>query len=196
MDNHRGQTKADLLELHEELHVVKEGYEFLDEKRFLLASEIRKLMQQYKEAEFSYEKELESAHKDFSRLESAYGLEYLQVEDIKPSQFDYEIDKRNFLGVKLEKLSCNIQAGRRDHLSLSIKQMAGNMESIIKLAIRLGNMARQLRLLTDDYTLTQRRARALENIIIPEINQNIKRVNDALEELDMEEAIRVRLLNN
>ncbi|MBF0418470.1 MAG: hypothetical protein HQL86_09515, partial [Magnetococcales bacterium] len=48
------------------------------------------------------------------------------------------------------------------------------------------------RLLTE-YRRTERRARALEDVILPELDEAIHEMEIRLEELDQEEAIRVRL---
>jgi V/A-type H+-transporting ATPase subunit D len=52
-----------------------------------------------------------------------------------------------------------------------------------------GNLLR----LADEYRRTERRARALENVLLPEIAQALKVIEEKLEAGDQEEAIRVRL---
>ena len=52
-----------------------------------------------------------------------------------------------------------------------------------------GNLYRLLR----EYRLTERRSRALENVILPEIKQSLREMSLHLEELDLEDAIRVHL---
>jgi V/A-type H+-transporting ATPase subunit D len=45
-----------------------------------------------------------------------------------------------------------------------------------------------------EYIRTARRARALEDVLLPAMDETLKAVDAALEELDREEAIRVRLV--
>lgn len=52
-----------------------------------------------------------------------------------------------------------------------------------------GNLLR----LADEYRRTELRARALENVLLPEIAQALKTINEKPEAGDQEEAIRVRL---
>jgi V/A-type H+-transporting ATPase subunit D len=56
------------------------------------------------------------------------------------------------------------------------------------LAVIDGNLER----LRDEYTRTARRARALEDVLLPEIDDNLKAIDNALEELEREESVRVR----
>ena len=47
--------------------------------------------------------------------------------------------------------------------------------------------------LAAEYRRTERRARALEDVILPEIEGTLREVESHLEEVDQEEAIRTRL---
>ena len=52
--------------------------------------------------------------------------------------------------------------------------------------------ARNLRRLMREYVRTERRARAIENILLPEIQSNLKVIDEQLEMLNQEEIARVR----
>jgi V/A-type H+-transporting ATPase subunit D len=56
------------------------------------------------------------------------------------------------------------------------------------LAARAGNLNRLAR----EYRRTERRARALEKVLLPEVDQAIKMVDEQLEMMEREEAIRTR----
>jgi V/A-type H+-transporting ATPase subunit D len=58
----------------------------------------------------------------------------------------------------------------------------------VALAAQAGNLER----LGREYRRTARRARALEDVLLPEINEAVADVSGRLEEIDREEAIRVR----
>ncbi|MCA1804465.1 MAG: V-type ATP synthase subunit D [Xanthomonadaceae bacterium] len=57
------------------------------------------------------------------------------------------------------------------------------------LALPSGNLYR----LMDDYRRTERRARALEDVLLPETRVAIRQLEEQLDDQDQEEAIRVRL---
>jgi V/A-type H+/Na+-transporting ATPase subunit D len=56
------------------------------------------------------------------------------------------------------------------------------------LAASTGNLQR----LAAEYRRTERRARALENVLLPEIEQAMKAINEHLELADQEDAVRIR----
>lgn len=47
--------------------------------------------------------------------------------------------------------------------------------------------------LVSDYRRTERRARAIEDVLLPENRQRMQELEDRLEDIDQEEGIRVRL---
>jgi V/A-type H+-transporting ATPase subunit D len=52
--------------------------------------------------------------------------------------------------------------------------------------------AANLRRLIDEYRRTERRARALENVLLPEIDRSLRFIEEQLDAVDQEEAVRVR----
>jgi V/A-type H+/Na+-transporting ATPase subunit D len=58
--------------------------------------------------------------------------------------------------------------------------------------LRDGGHARQPRATGGEYIRTERRARALENVVLPEIEGSLRFMDEQLEAMDQEEAIRVR----
>ena len=63
-------------------------------------------------------------------------------------------------------------------------------------ATGMAALAASLRVMARDYVRTERRARALENVILPEIESDIRFVESQLESIDQEESIRVREARN
>jgi V/A-type H+-transporting ATPase subunit D len=56
----------------------------------------------------------------------------------------------------------------------------------------LAACAGNLRRLIAEYVRTERRARALENVLLPEIDVSLRFVEEQLDAVDQEEAVRVR----
>jgi V/A-type H+/Na+-transporting ATPase subunit D len=62
----------------------------------------------------------------------------------------------------------------------------------VPLALELAVMRASLERLIAEYIRTERRARALENVVLPEIEGSLRFMDEQLEAMDQEEAIRVR----
>jgi V/A-type H+-transporting ATPase subunit D len=64
--------------------------------------------------------------------------------------------------------------------------------ALVPLAMEVAVMRASLERLVREYIRTERRARALENVVLPEIEGSLRFMNEQLEAMDQEEAIRVR----
>jgi V/A-type H+-transporting ATPase subunit D len=58
--------------------------------------------------------------------------------------------------------------------------------------VELAACVASLRRLVQEYVRTERRARALENVVLPEIDESLRFIEEQLDAVDQEEAVRVR----
>ena len=192
-------TNAAVLELKDEQVVVKEAYIFLDEKRLLLASELLRQLRLYQQLN----RELDALHaKVKDALQAAvmhHGLNGLQVYPAASMEgAELKQTTRNFMGVTL------IESILHTEDITDIKTTPSNPsakahhcialfhEVVVKSACLAGISGNLYRLLAE-YRITERRSRALENVILPEIEQALREMSTHLEELDFEDAVRVHL---
>lgn len=190
-------TRAALLALREERGVVEEAYEFLDEKRLVLAAEILRQLKRYQTLAGSFADLSDRARQQLIAAVRVHGLEELAVyPGCPPQQWRLESSSRNFMGVTL--VDTRLPAGEpsspapacfpsraAEHCRTLFQQLTEQGAELVGVT---GNLYR----LMAEYRLTERRARALENIILPEIEQSLKEMDTHLEEMELEDAVRVR----
>jgi V/A-type H+-transporting ATPase subunit D len=197
-------SRAALLETRRERVVVEEGHRFLDEKRILIAQELLKRLGHYRARMQRWN---ESQHAAQEALKSAlvrHGVEGLQVYPAKPATFDRLPDAQQpFLGIMLLKESAAIEVtrGRRSSdmsacdPSPEAEACADHHCELLGLALELAIARANLLRLRDEYKRTERRVRAIENVILPEIAMQEATIVDRLDELDQEEVIRAHLFS-
>jgi len=191
-------TRAAVLELMNEETVVREAYVFLDEKRLLLASELLRQLDRYRQIAQQLA-ELNSAAREAMQAAIRYhGLDGLQVyPSASGDVVELRQSSRNFMGVELIEIEIDTEPDRFVHPTpvnaSAAAERCGRLycSIFIKSAIQAGLSGNLYRLLTE-YRVTERRSRALENIILPEIDQALREMTAHLDELDLEDAIRVR----
>ena len=197
--NHQAPTQAAVLELKHEQDVVREAYVFLDEKRLLLASELMRQLRLYQRLR-TETANLQAKARDAAQAAVMFhGLDGLQVYPARPlGDAEFVQNTRNFMGVVLvdtelvpgDAAAAHLQAGnpsaRADNCTRLMREL------VLKNAVLAGVSGNLYRLLAE-YRITERRSRALENIILPEIDQALREMSSHLEELELEDAIRVRL---
>jgi len=196
----RSPTRAALLELAEEQRVVAEAYEFLDEKRLLLAAELLRQLELYETLLEEIESFTRSARQQLVAAVQRHGLQELSVYPAAPLEgVGVEVQQRNVMGVTLldSRLVLPDAGSRAPPLasepSPEAEQCRTAFASLLPRLTTLAGISGNLYRLLAEYRRTERRARALENVILPEIEQALAQVSGYLEEMDLEDAIRVRL---
>lgn len=198
----RTASRAALLELRDERHVIEDGHRFLDEKRALLAHEVLARVEEFATRLRRFGARERAAAAALADAVTAAGLEALQF-SAPPRTMDGELVQRrnSFLGVPMvTAASLRAPSGRAAPAAVpdpepgpEVEQCAAafaeTSDQALALATELGNLLR----LMQEFQRTQRRVRALEKVVLPELREDEGRMEDALEEIDQEDAVRVRL---
>jgi V/A-type H+-transporting ATPase subunit D len=188
-------TRAAVLELKEEQLVVREAYDFLDEKRLLLAGELLRQLERYER--LMEEIRVLSARAG-DRLAAAVQLHGLQGLSVYPAArlagAGIRAARRQFMGVALLDVPASEDAAPRmpANPSIEAEQCRDVFQQLLQRSAALAGISGNLYRLLGEYRVTERRARALENVILPEIEQSLADMSTYLEELDLEDAVRAR----
>jgi V/A-type H+-transporting ATPase subunit D len=190
-------THSAYLELKEERVGMEEGYRFLDEKRLILAAEILSELRRYEAEMAAFREAYTGAGHALQAAAARHGLEGLEVYPAAPAfGGQMQVTTRSVLGVTLHSVTCEVDDSeiqvRAVHESPEAELCRARFRALIPLAAHLAVHAGNLERLRLEYTRTARRARALEDVLLPEIGETIKEIDAALEELEREEAVRVR----
>lgn len=193
-------SRSAVLELQDELRLVNDGYEFLDQKRILLAAEMLRQQQDYAAARGKFAVLCDHAAGDLVHAAADQGFEGLQVfPATELSSVIVQTKPRSYIGqVLLEvRLVCGETSLTYKPIrpTRAVHSCRNSYREIIldaaELAARSSNLARLVR----EYKRTERRVRAIENVILPEIRQALAAMEEHLDHADQEEVIRVRNIN-
>lgn len=189
-------TRVALMDLSEERHLAEEGYELLDEKRILLAAAIRRELARLQTLRADCHRLETEARKALNAALKHNGLDELSVYPPLSTHNDRLLGSRSrLLGLQLISVQWQAGATGSQHPVIPSPEAtacAGAYRSCIKAFAELAACSVNLRRLTREFVRTERRARAIENILLPEIASSIRTVEEALELLDQEEIARVR----
>lgn len=189
-------TRSAFLELQDERQVVREGFEFLDEKRVILAQEMLRRLEVFQGDRDRYQALHSEAVVAMARALGRHGLDGLEVQPpriLKAAAMD--LHEQPFLGVSLLEADLVLESGAAEpavNPSPEARRCAAAFGELARLALTMAVQRSCLERLIEEYTGTERRARALENVVLPEITEALEFIGEQLEAVDQEEAIRVR----
>ncbi|MCC7200198.1 MAG: V-type ATP synthase subunit D [Gammaproteobacteria bacterium] len=190
-------TRIAWLELADERRLVREGYDLLDEKRMLLASEIMKALRLHKVLRKRWLDLLTDARGTLAATVGRHGFEALWA--YPPGQAREEqvvLKHRGLLGLALFDAELEgvepLPAFPPPDPSPEAGETARAFRALLTQAAALAGIECSLRRMAREYVRTERRARALENVLLPEIDASLRQVESQLEAIDQEEAVRVR----
>jgi len=190
-------SRSALLELQEELALVRDGYEFLDEKRILLAAEILRRRDGYREARGRYLEAVVEAIGALTDATSAHGLEGLLVHPAAEARDSrLEVEARPAVGQLM--LTATFEPAGAEPPRPAVldspeaRSCRARFRDLLRQGAALAALSTSLARLAHEFRRTERRVRALENVVVPEIRAAIAVMEDQLELVEQEEVIRVR----
>ena len=192
-------SRSAFLDLQDEQRLVNDGYEFLDEKRILLAAELLRQRAAWREARGVFMERWQVAATALPVAAADQGLEGLQVHPrytLDDARLD--IDTRPCIGEVMLEAGMVVGATSLSRPAVrpspEVNRCADAFRALLEAAAPLAAITANLERLMLEYRRTERRVRALENVVLPEIRQDLAAMEEHLDLNDQEEVIRVRSL--
>ena len=190
-------TKGNLMRLNARQNLAKKGYELMDRKRNILIREMMDILNEVKELRKTVTSKFKTAYKALQDANITLGI----VSDIAKSIPVYDgisIKYRSVMGVELPKVSHEAQHVRLSYgfgatntkfdyaykTFLEVRDMMVKLAEIDNATYRLANAIRK----------TRKRANALDQIVLPQLQSDIKFIKDTLEEKDREAFARQKMI--
>ena len=190
-------TRVAFLELKDERRLVQEGYELLDEKRVLLATEIMRQLKHYAALQEELARLRAQSLEALEAAVATHGFDKLTVEpklDLAGTQLLRQ--EQGFLGLRLVEATFDDRGpppqATTGPTTPEARACAAAFRGMVAREVELAACVASLRRLIREYVRTERRARALENVVLPEIDQSLRFIEEQLDAVDQEEAVRVR----
>jgi len=188
-------TRGFLLDLKRRLSFVRDAHELLEMKRDQLIREIRNAIAKLEEIRGEVEEEVEELYRDLALIHATYGSqELLSASWIPGEKMELEILPRIVMGVEVPELKIvkapSIGKDCPPHI-IGLARKASNL--IIKL-LKLAELEAMIERIAEDLRMTNVRVNALEKVVIPTYEELIKRIGETIDQSQLEEFMRVKLV--
>lgn len=195
-------TKANLIKAKGRLNFSEKGYDLLDKKRTILIQEI---MQLVKEAEL-IEKEIgqmfREAYEALQQVCISMGLNHLEEFTLSVvPEMSFEIRAKSVMGVDIPEVIYTEKNGKilssgfyenNPALDIAIRKF----NDVKYLSYHLAQVETTAYKLSLEIKKTQKSANALDKIQIPRLKEEIKYIQDTIEEKEREEFFRLKKVKN
>lgn len=191
-------TQSNLLRVKSQLEIAEEGYELLDEKREVMMMELMDNIHGFREMG---EELTEKLQRSYGFLEKAFvtiGRDNLGRYGSFQDKPDIRIRMHSVMGVPVPELLIDYPEKK---LSASLESTDENFDKafigfieILEIIVKWAAKEVLLWRLGSEINKTQKRVNALDNLFIPQYKQEIKHIEEALEEEEREEFFRRKRL--
>lgn len=189
-------TRSVVLELRDERRAMQEGYVFLDEKCLLLAGEMLRELARHALLQRDFAAAWEVAVAALQAAVARHGLDGLQVyPPLDLATAEVRRTPRSLMGVRLQEATLAAltrPAPPSVERSPEAEACRRAFAHVAELAAPLGSVAGNLERLSLEYRRAVRRARALSDVLLPELDRDVYEIETRLEELEQEDAISMR----
>lgn len=187
-------TRMEYLKLKKRLKTARRGYKLLKEKRDGLVKKFMGLIKQTKQKRAELDQELALAFKEFALTTSSLSEKEVEELFVMPSsKITLTAQKENVMSVWLPKFDLKIEGGFKSFspfsAPLAMESALEKFWQALEKMITLAGLEHSARLLSFEIEKTRRKVNALEYVIIPRIEKNIKFISSKLDEQERSEKI-------
>ena len=188
---HVNPTRMELTRLKGNLAMAVRGHKLLKDKRDELMRQFLDLVRENKELREKVEAGIAAANQNFVLARSVMSDETLKVALMTPKQEVYlETETKNIMSVEVPVFHYKTRSSdANDIYSYGLAFTSGDLDDAVKsLAdilpdmLRLAECEKSCQLMAAEIEKTRRRVNALEHVVIPETQQNIRYITMKLDE--------------
>ena len=192
-------TKGNLNAAKRSRALADNGYEFMDRKRNILIREIMELMDEAEDLQERIDSTFSEAYASMRLAEISMGGSAQSGANAVPIDDSFSIRFRSVMGVELPVVSAEPEepSGPPYGLAFTSSDLDDayfKFAEVKELIRELAETENCIYRLAYAIKKAQKRANALQNIVIPGLDSEIARISDALEEKEREEFVRLKVV--
>ena len=191
-------TKGNLLAMKRSRELARTGFDLMDRKRNILVRELMALIEQAADIQSRMEQTFSEAYAALEDATISLGSCSSLAEGVKIDQ-SLALQYRSVMGVEIPILSAD--TSNKHVLPYGLVETTSELDDAYAKFSRAKRLLRDLAETENTifrlaYTIkkTQKRANALQNVVLPDLDETIKLITDSLEEKEREEFVRLKVI--
>ncbi len=193
-------TRMELTRLKKKLVTAMRGHKLLKDKRDELMRQFLDLVRENKELREKVERGIEEANKNFVLARASMSDEVLNAALLAPKQeVSLELSTRNVMSVDIPVLDYKTRTPDENDIysygfaftSSDLDDAVKSLSDLLPDMLRLAEVEKSCELMASEIEKTRRRVNALEHVMIPQTQANIKYITMKLDENERSTQIRL-----
>ena len=197
-------TRTELLNRKAQIRLATQGAELLRGKREALVREFLSQLTTFNQARDSMRKSLLHAKRALIRALSLDGPEAVASAGLAAGGgVAVELAERNIWGVKVVEVTTAWRGRSTEERGYSaldtsarVDEAAERFDEVLAEMIRVAPLDRKMRRLAEEIRKTSRRVNALEQRLLPELNEQVRFIRGTLDQREREDVFRLKRLKN
>ena len=193
-------TRMELTRLKKKLVTARRGHKLLKDKRDELMRRFLELVRENKELREKVEKGIKDANERFVLAKAVMQGEVINTALLAPKQsVMVEVGKKNVMSVEIPVFDYKMRTADKNDIysygfaftSCDLDAAVGSLSEIFPDMLRLAECEKACSMMASEIEKTRRRVNALEHVMIPETEENIKYITMKLDENERSTQIRL-----
>lgn len=190
-------TKGNLIATKKSLELAKLGYDLMDKKRNVLIKEMMTLLDDVKVIRDDITESYQKAYIALQEANMSLGV-ITDIVEAVPIDTGISVVYRSVMGVEIPKITYEKTPLRLgygfERANSKVDYAYRCFYHVKELTVKLAEIENAVYRLANNIRKTQKRANALQNISIPEFEETVKFITEALEEKEREEFSRQKVI--
>ncbi|MBO6113225.1 MAG: V-type ATP synthase subunit D [Lachnospiraceae bacterium] len=193
-------TRMELTRLKRKLITTRRGHKLLKDKRDELMRQFMDLVRENMELRKKVEAGMEAANKNFVLAKSTMSEEAVNVAFMAPKQeVSLEVSEKNIMSVEIPVFEYKTRTNDANDIysygfaftSSDLDDAVSSLSELLSDMLKLAEVEKACQLMAAEIEKTRRRVNALEHVLIPETEANIKYISSKLDENERSTQIRL-----
>ncbi|HDG61738.1 MAG TPA: V-type ATP synthase subunit D [Thermotoga sp.] len=192
-------TKANLIQLKNQLKLAEEGHDLLERKRNVMMRELVSMIKDAQKLQEEINSVFEKAYESLRYACLDLGMEFIEEIGLSvPEYVNLSVRMRSVMGVEVPEI---VEADLPEQIPYGIHRTNSALDrayvsfrEVLSLIIKVSLLENAVYRLAYEVKKVRKRVSALENVIIPNIRENLKRIQETLEEWAKEDFVRLKMI--
>ncbi|HET6452082.1 MAG TPA: V-type ATP synthase subunit D [Spirochaetia bacterium] len=195
-------TRSELLSRRAQIHLARQGADLLRNKREALVREFLSELQRFMDTREAMTREMAQARHSLMRALAVDGPEALASAGLASRRsIEIQTTQKSIWGTKIVELETDYTPRTSAERGFSaagasarIDETAERFEAVVELLLRVAPLDRKLTRLAEEIRRTSRRVNALEQRMLPALQEQVTYIRGVLDQREREDVLRLKHL--